>query len=62
MIVWQMNIVFDPTADDEELFLQTQIASSTLLAFFALNAQDPFARTLLYHELPEHYVLVDAMA
>jgi hypothetical protein len=54
------NMVFDPTADDEELFLQTHQATSTLLAFFALNSQDPHARSLLYHEIPEHYVLVEA--
>jgi hypothetical protein len=54
------NMVFDPTADHEELFLQTQQATSTLLGYFNLNVQDPQARSLFYHEIPEHYVWVDS--
>ncbi len=54
----QQTMVFDPTTDEESLMLQSVTSTSTLLAFFRLNASDAFAKTLLYHEVPEHYVLV----
>jgi len=54
------NMVFDPTADDDELYLQSQLATSTLLAFFQLNQRDPRAQSLLYHEVPEQYVWTEA--
>jgi hypothetical protein len=55
----QHTMVFDPTTDEESLMLQSATTTSTLLAFFRLNAADAFAKTLLYHEVPEHYVWVD---
>jgi hypothetical protein len=54
----QHTMVFDPTTDEESLMLQSATSTSTLLAFFRLNATDAFAKTLLYHEVPEHYVWV----
>lgn len=54
------NMVFDPTAEEEQLFLQSQNATSTLLGYFNLNSLDPHARSLLYHEIPEQYVWVEA--
>ena len=56
----QQRMVFDPTADEESLLLQLHSTTSTLLGWFALNVDDPFARTLLYHEIPEHYVWVES--
>ncbi len=50
------TMVFDPSADEESLMMQSATTTSTLLAFFRLNASDGFARSLLYHEVPEHYV------
>ena len=29
---------------------------TTLIAWFALNQNDPDARDIKYHEIPEHYV------
>ena len=29
---------------------------TTLIAWFALNHNDPDARDIKYHEIPEHYV------
>jgi hypothetical protein len=51
----QHRMVFDPTADEDELLEQMTTSTSTLLGWFALNRDDAFARTLLYHEIPEHY-------
>ncbi len=55
----QQRLVFDPTADEEELFNQLRTTTSTLLQWFELNAADPNARNLLYHEIPEKYSWVD---
>jgi hypothetical protein len=55
----QHSIVFDPTADEDTLMSQVLSSVSTLTAWFELNAVDPRARELLYHEVPEHYVWVD---
>jgi len=52
-------MIFDPTSDEDSLILQSQSSTSTLLGYFDLNAADAFARTLQYHEIPEHYVWVN---
>jgi hypothetical protein len=57
----EQTMIFDPTAEEENLFLQSSTSTSTLLAFFRLNALDAFARTLYYHEVPEHYVWVSGV-
>jgi hypothetical protein len=52
-------VVFDPETelDQIELATESQIARQThITAWFALNAVDEFARTLLYVEIPTHYV------
>ena len=51
----QQNVVFDPTVDEQELIAQLYSSTSTLMAWFHLNTSDVFARSLLYHELPEFY-------
>ena len=56
----QQQLVFDPTADEEDLLAQLQSTTSTLMQWFALNAADPNARQLLYHEIPEKYAWVDS--
>ena len=56
----EQRMVFDPTADEETLLEQLRTTTSTLMGWFALNACDPFARSLLYHEIPEHYVWVES--
>ena len=33
--------------------------STTLTAFFELNQRDPSARSLLYHQIPQHYLFVN---
>lgn len=55
----QQSMIFDPTSDEDSLILQSQSSTSTLLGYFDLNAADAFARTLQYHEIPEHYVWVN---
>jgi hypothetical protein len=56
----QQRLVFDPTADEQELLAQVTSASSTLMAWFDLNSVDINARNLLYHEIPEKYAWVDS--
>ena len=51
----QQRMVFDPTADEETILGQLTATVSTLMAWFTLNADDAFARTLLYTNIPEHY-------
>jgi hypothetical protein len=51
----QQRMVFDPTAEEDELLAQVTATKSTLLGWFDLNAADDFAITLLYHEIPSHY-------
>jgi hypothetical protein len=55
------SVVFDPDADMEDIDLATesQVARPThITAWFALNSIDAFARTLLYVEIPTHYVWI----
>jgi hypothetical protein len=56
----QQRLVFDPTAEEQVLLAQVASASSTLMAWFDLNAADVNARDLLYHEIPEKYSWVDS--
>lgn len=49
-------MVFDPTADEDDLLEQLTTTTSTLMGWFVLNQDDAFARTLLYHEVPGHYI------
>jgi hypothetical protein len=54
----ELSVVFDPEADPEQIADDTeeQIARPThLSAWFALNAVDDYARTLLYVDIPTHY-------
>ena len=51
----QQRMVFDPTDDETALLAQVTETKSTLLAWFDLNAEDAYARSLLYHEVPSHY-------
>lgn len=48
-------VVFDPTADSEDIHHACESSTSTLLQWFELNKQDPAARSLLYTRVPEHY-------
>jgi hypothetical protein len=50
------TIVFDPTADPNDLHDAAQSSTSTLLQWFDLNHSDTFARSLLYSQIPEYYV------
>ena len=52
----QHRMVFDPTADEDQLLEQLETTTSTLMGWFQLNRDDAFARTLLYHDVPSHYV------
>jgi hypothetical protein len=52
----QHMMVFDPTADEESIMSQAIATTSTLTAWFELNACDAYARQLYYHEVPEHYI------
>ena len=47
-------MVFDPTADEDTLMTQVVSSASTLTAWFELNTEDPRARELFYHEVPEN--------
>jgi hypothetical protein len=49
------SIVFDPTADDDDLTSSIVTSTSTLLEWFALNVRDSHARSLLYQHIPEQY-------
>ena len=49
------SVVFDPTADADQIGDASQSSTSTLLQWFALNASDSTAQSLLYKEVPEHY-------
>jgi hypothetical protein len=55
----QHAVVFDPTADEQSLLEHVFSLESTLTGWFQLNAQDQNARSLLYHEVPEHYTWGD---
>ena len=52
-------MVFDPTADEETIMSQAIATTSTLTAWFELNACDQHARQFYYYEVPEHYVWTD---
>lgn len=50
----QQSVMFPDDADNETI--QTAMDSSTMLTdFFRLNREDPKARNLLYHEIPEKF-------
>jgi hypothetical protein len=51
----QQRMVFDPTADEQELLEQLESTTSTLMGWLSLNVDDAFARTLLYGDIPAHY-------
>jgi len=51
----QQTMIFDPTADEQSIIEQLTTTVSSLMAWFTLNADDAFARTLLYADVPEHY-------
>jgi hypothetical protein len=51
----QQRMVFDPTADEDSLLEQLTSSTSTLMGWFDLNANDEFARSLLYEDIPAHY-------
>ena len=56
------SVQFDPNADPDEieLAMESQVARpNQITAWFALNAVDDFARTLLYVDIPTHYVWLD---
>jgi hypothetical protein len=57
----QHAIVFDPTVDEETLLRQVHSTASTLTAWFELNTMDVTARSLLYHEIPEHFAWIENM-
>lgn len=50
------QVIFDPTADPEDILEAATAASSTLLEWFELNKRDQFARSLLYKDIPEFYI------
>jgi hypothetical protein len=54
----EQNVVFDPTVDEQAIIAQLYSTTSTLMAWFQINSRDAFARTLLYHEMPEFYTWV----
>jgi len=52
------NVIFDENIDRESLSDTTYRPPNTALTgFFKLNCDDPRARLLLYHEIPEFYAL-----
>lgn len=57
----QQRMVFDPTADEDQLLERLSASTSTLMGWFQLNAEDAFARTLLYHDIPGHYIWNDGL-
>jgi hypothetical protein len=56
----QQQMIFDPTEDEDTLLQQLTTTTSTLMGWFALNAVDEFARTLLYPDVPAHYIWSDS--
>lgn len=48
-------VVFNAAADAVAASAVAAASTSTLLQWFALNARDPAARTLLYKDIPKHY-------
>ena len=53
------NVIFDPTVDATDVQEAIESTSSTLLQWFELNRRDAAARSLLYSQIPEHYVWHD---
>jgi hypothetical protein len=53
----QQRMIFDPSADENIILEQLTATVSSLMAWFSLNADDAFARTLLYADVPAHYTL-----
>lgn len=50
------TVIFDPTADADNIHDVNATATSTLLEWFELNKRDTAARRHAYAEIPEHYV------
>ncbi len=55
----QHTMVFDPTADENDLLAQAVATVSTLMGWFELNKTDMSAHQLFYHEIPEQYTWRD---
>ena len=51
----EQSVIFDPTADSNEIQMVANASTSTLLQWFILNQTDAAARQWLYTEIPEHY-------
>jgi hypothetical protein len=49
-------VIFDPTADAEDIREVATASTSTLLQWFKLNQRDASARVYSYAEIPEHYI------
>ena len=54
------TMVFDPTADENDLLQQLTSTTSKLMGWFDLNADDAFARTLYYSDVPGFYIWEDS--
>ena len=52
----QQPIYFSEHADIDRMRQQIEESMTTLMAFFAYNAQNEDGRQYLYHEFPEHFV------
>jgi hypothetical protein len=53
----EQSVIFDPTADSNEILMIATASTSSLLQWFILNQTDVAARQWLYTEIPEHYCL-----
>ena len=51
----QQAVYFNPNDKDGTIERMEKCSRTKLTAFFELNGQDEFARTLLYREIPEHF-------
>ena len=51
----QQTVFYDANDKDDSIEKIERSERTKLTAFFELNNEDEFARTLLYRELPEHY-------
>jgi Helitron helicase-like domain at N-terminus len=51
----EQSVIFDPTADAEDIHMTADASTSTLLQWFILNQTTPAARQWLYQEIPEHF-------
>jgi hypothetical protein len=50
------SVIFDPTANEEDIHEANEAATSTLLEWFNLNQSDATAKLYAYAEIPEHFV------